>query len=177
MSDPFVCARCAEKGKTCCELTPGTEEVCYPVSDYERERILECAPDSGGFVLQLNSPLFIDNLLKLFPGQRRSVKELFPPGGMHYRLEVDSGGKCMFLGSGGCVIPKEARPLYCRLFPFWTDESGRITLLEVESCLAQQENKTPGKLFKTLGISQSEVRELHSQLRIAWGFAAHVDYG
>jgi Fe-S-cluster containining protein len=177
MSDPFVCARCAEKGKTCCELTPGTEEVCFPVSDYERERILECAPDSGGFVLQLNSPLFIENLLKLFPGQRRTVKELFPPGGMHYRLEVDSGGKCMFLGSGGCVIPKEARPLYCRLFPFWTDESGRITLLEVESCLAQQENKTPGKLFKTLGISQSEVRELHSQLRIAWGFAAHVDNG
>ncbi|WP_319760269.1 zinc/iron-chelating domain-containing protein [Maridesulfovibrio sp.] len=177
MSDPFVCARCAEKGKTCCELTPGTEEVCFPVSDYERERILECAPDSGGFVLQLNSPLFIENLLKLFPGQRRTVKELFPPGGMHYRLEVDSGGKCLFLGSGGCVIPKEARPLYCRLFPFWTDESGRITLLEVESCLAQQENKTPGKLFKTLGISQSEVRELHSQLRIAWGFAAHVDNG
>ncbi|NDV27603.1 YkgJ family cysteine cluster protein [Desulfovibrio sp. JC010] len=175
MSDPFVCARCAAKGPTCCELTPGTEEVIFPISEYERERIMECVPDSGGFGLQLNTPAFIENMLKLFPGQRRRVKELFPPGGMHYRLEVDSAGKCLFLGSGGCVIPKEARPLYCRLFPFWTDESGRITLLDVETCLAQQENKTPGKLFKTLGVTQSEVRDLHSKLRIAWGFAAHVD--
>ncbi|WP_320008000.1 YkgJ family cysteine cluster protein [Maridesulfovibrio sp.] len=175
MSDPFVCARCAAKGPTCCELTPGCEEVCFPVSDYERERILECVPDSGGFVLQVNTPVFIENMFTLFPGQRRKVKELFPPGGTHYRLEVDFGGKCLFLGSKGCIIPKKARPLYCRLFPFWMDANGRITLLEVITCLAQQENKTPGKLFKALGITQSEVRELHSQLRVAWGFYPHAD--
>lgn len=175
MSDPFVCARCGAKGPTCCELTPGTEEVCFPVSEYERERILECVPDSGSFALQVNTPIFIENMLRLFPGQRRTVKELFPPGGAHYRLEVDSGGTCLFLGSEGCILPKEVRPLYCRIFPFWTDESGRITLLEVENCLAQRENKTPGKLFKALGVTQAEVRELHSSLRIAWGFAPHAD--
>ncbi|WP_415712819.1 YkgJ family cysteine cluster protein [Maridesulfovibrio sp.] len=175
MHDPFVCARCAAKGPTCCELTPGTEEVCFPVSEYERERILECAPDSGGFALQLNTPVFIENMLRLFPGQRRMVKKLFPPGCTHYRLEVSSGGKCLFLGSEGCILPKKARPLYCRLFPFWTDANGRITLLEVEGCLAQLENRTPGKLFKALGVTQSEVRELHGQLRIAWGIVSHAD--
>ncbi len=175
MKDPFVCARCAAKGPTCCELTPGTEEVCFPVSDYERERIRECVPDLGGFVMQPNTVVFIENLLRLFPDQRRAVREIFPPGATHYRLEVDRFGKCVFLGSEGCLIPQEARPLYCRLFPFWTDENGRITLLEIERCLAQQENKSPGRLFTALDTSQSKVRELHSRLRIAWGFVPHSE--
>lgn len=175
MKDPFVCARCAGRGPTCCELTPGTEEVCFPVSDYERERILECAPDLGGFVLQPNTAVFIENLLRLFPGQRRAVRELFPPGGTHYRLEVDSVGKCVFLGPEGCLIPQEFRPLYCRLFPFWTDEKGRITLLEIKKCLAQQENRSAGKLLAALGTGQSEVRRLHSRLRTAWGFLPHSE--
>ncbi|CCO24736.1 YkgJ family cysteine cluster protein [Maridesulfovibrio hydrothermalis] len=175
MTDPFVCARCAAKGPTCCELTPGTEEVCFPVSDYERERIRECVPDLGGFAMQPNTAVFIENLLRLFPDQRRTVREMFPPGCTHYRLEVDESGKCVFLGAQGCLIPQEARPFYCRLFPFWTDESGRITLLEVERCLAQQENKSTGKLFNALGISQIKVRELHGKLRTSWGFAPHSE--
>ncbi|WP_320170067.1 zinc/iron-chelating domain-containing protein [Maridesulfovibrio sp.] len=173
MKDPFVCARCAAKGPTCCEITPGLEEVCFPVSDFERERIRECVPYSGGFVLQPNTAVFIENLLRLFPDQRRTVREVFPPGGMHYRLAVDSSGKCVFLGAEGCRIPVEARPFYCRLFPFWIDERGRISLLEIERCLARHENKTPSRLFGALGTSQSKVRQLHAGLRTAWGFVPH----
>ena len=175
MRDPFVCARCGARGPTCCELTPGTEEVCFPVSDYERERIQECVPDLGGFALQPNTALFIENLLRLFPDQRRTIRDVFPPGGMHYRLEVDKKGRCVFLGEQGCMIPQEARPLYCRLFPFWTAENGQITILEIDRCLAQQENKSPGKLFSAFATSQSKVRSLHSELRIAWGFAPHSE--
>ncbi|WP_432736671.1 YkgJ family cysteine cluster protein [Maridesulfovibrio sp. FT414] len=175
MKDPFVCARCAAKGPTCCEITPGLEEVCFPISDYERERIRECVPYSGGFALQPNTAVFIENLLRLFPDQRRTVRKVFPPGGTHYRLEVDSAGKCVFLGADGCRIPQQARPFYCRLFPFWTDEKGRITLLEIERCLAQQENRGPVKLFAALGTSQVAVRQLHAELRTAWGFSAHSE--
>ncbi|WP_291329905.1 zinc/iron-chelating domain-containing protein [Desulfovibrio sp. UCD-KL4C] len=175
MNDPFVCARCAAKGPTCCELTPGCEEVCFPVSEYERERIIECAPDLGGFVLQPNTAIFIDNLFRLFPDQRRAVKELFPPGGTHYRLAVDERGKCLFLGQHGCLIPQDVRPCYCRLFPFWTTEDGKINILEVATCLAQLENKSPGKLLKALNVSQTTVRKLHAALRRAWGFDPHPD--
>ena len=152
MSDPFVCARCAAKGPTCCELTPGVEEVCFPVSEYERERIIECVPDSGGFALQVNTPVFIENLFRLFPGQRKKVKELFPPGGMHYRLEVDSNGKCLFLGSEGCIIPKEVRPLYCRLFPFWTDENGRIHFLKLKNALPSTKIRLRAGFLKLLDL-------------------------
>ncbi len=170
MNDPFVCARCAAKGPTCCELTPGCEDLCFPISKYERERILECAPDLGGFVLQPNTAIFIENLLRLFPDQRRTVRELFPLGGTHYRLALDEFGKCLFLGPEGCRIPQEARPYYCRLFPFWTSENGQISILEVAGCLAQQENKTAGKLLKSLDVSLVKARKIHEKLRIAWGF-------
>ncbi len=172
MSDPFVCARCARQGPTCCELSPGTEEVCFPLSDYERERIEKCAPGSGGFALQVNTAVFIDNLHKLFPDERRKVNSLFPPGGQHYRLAVDEKGKCVFLGPEGCRLSKKNRPFYCRLFPFWVIGNMKISVLESSGCLAQQENRTPGGIIRSVCLDQEEILELHKQLRKAWGFDA-----
>jgi len=41
------CSRCAEQGPTCCVLTPGNEDLCFPVSTIERLRIEEHIGPTG----------------------------------------------------------------------------------------------------------------------------------
>lgn len=169
MADPFVCARCARQGPTCCELSSGTEDVCFPISDFERERIEKCAPGYGGFALQVNSAVFIENLYKLFPDERRKVNTLFPSGETHQRLAVTAQGKCVFLGLNGCILEKHARPFYCRLFPFWVIGKS-VSVLESSGCLAQNENRTPGGIIRALNLDLEQIFEIYGQLRESWGF-------
>ena len=78
MADPHVCARCAASGPTCCTLTPGQEEFCFPLSEIERHRILEAGAGKGFFAQEANTSAFLDNLRKLFPGEART--SAWPPG-------------------------------------------------------------------------------------------------
>ncbi|WP_027178827.1 YkgJ family cysteine cluster protein [Maridesulfovibrio bastinii] len=173
MSDPFVCARCARLGTTCCEITTGSEELCFPLSDYERERILKYAPDNGGFALEANSAVFIENLYKLFPDERRDVNSIFPAGEFHYRLAVNDNGACVFLGSEGCTLARDIRPFYCRIFPFWVIGKS-ISVLESSDCLAQTENKTPGGMIRSVCLDLEEILNIYGQLRTAWGFKSYT---
>jgi Fe-S-cluster containining protein len=166
--DPHVCRRCALAGPTCCQLSAGQEEFCFPLSVLEKDRIRDHLPDLGGFASAPNSASFVDGLSRLFPDERREVKALFPAGKEHLRLAVDAHGACRFLSPGGCLVPREARPYYCRLFPFWITGE-RITLFETPFCLAQQEHPKVGDLLAVLGLTTTQVASLHGSLRLAWG--------
>ncbi len=166
--DPHVCHRCALAGPTCCQLTAGQEDFCFPLSVLEKDRIRDHLPDLGGFASAPNSAAFLDGLVRLFPAERREVRALFPAGKEHLRLAVDREGACRFLGPGGCLIPREARPYYCRLFPFWMNGE-RITLFETPFCLAQQETPKVGGLLAVLDMSPAVLRTLYGSLRLAWG--------
>ncbi|MBU4378319.1 MAG: zinc/iron-chelating domain-containing protein, partial [Proteobacteria bacterium] len=64
-SDSDTCRRCALLGPTCCRMTAGQEEFCFPVSQMEKDRVRDHAPFTGGFVLTPNSVAFIDNVCRL----------------------------------------------------------------------------------------------------------------
>lgn len=163
-----TCRRCALQGPTCCRMTAGQEEFCFPVSQMEKDRIRDHVPFTGGFVLAPNSAAFIDNIRRLFPGEDELIHELFPPGGEHYRLTVDTMGACRFLGPEGCEIPYEARPYYCRLYPFWV--IGReVTFFDSPTCLARREERTLTRMIKCFDTSKSSVTDLYGRLRLAWG--------
>lgn len=166
--DPHVCQRCAQRGPTCCQLSAGQEEFCFPLSVVEKDRIRDHLPDLGGFAQAPNSAAFVDGLIRLFPEERREVRALFPAGREHLRLAVDGSGACRFLGPQGCLVPREARPYYCRLFPFWMN-AGALTVFEAPQCLAQKEHPRPGELLRVLGVSTATVRTLYGNLRLAWG--------
>ncbi|WP_018123540.1 zinc/iron-chelating domain-containing protein [Desulfovibrio oxyclinae] len=168
VKDPHVCVRCAEHGPTCCRITPGQEEVCFPLSTAEWERIRDFQPDKGGFVKQANSQAFIDNVKRLFPGEDEAVAELFPERGEHVRLALRSDGSCRFLGSKGCVLPRESRPYYCRLYPFWI-AGGEILVFESPTCLARRECRSLNCMMRTLKTNAATVRDLYGRLRLAWG--------
>lgn len=168
-SDEPVCARCAAAGPTCCSLTPGQEEVCFPVSEMERARIVEADGLAvGGFVHQANTEAFLAQMGRLFPRDRKILPRIFPPGGEHLRLAVDRKGDCVFLRADGCRLPRDARPYYCRLFPFWIS-GGAVTAFAAPGCLVHREGRTVSRMLALLEYSEAGVRELHGRLRLAWG--------
>lgn len=169
-----VCARCAACGPTCCRLTPGQEDLCFPVSEIERQRIVEFGPKKSGLTGAPNSKSFLDNLMRLFPRDRAHLDRLFPPHGEHLRLATRPDGSCSFLGSAGCALPREARPYYCRLFPFWVS-AGAVTAFEAKGCLAFAEGRTVNGMLSSLSMSRVMVLELHGRMRMAWGMAPGDD--
>ncbi|MBG0789214.1 MAG: zinc/iron-chelating domain-containing protein [Desulfovibrionaceae bacterium] len=166
--DSDVCRRCSLQGPTCCRIAAGQEEFCFPVSPAEKERIQELVPYTGGFVLSPNSKAFIGHVGRLFPGEEAFVRELFPEGKEHFRLAVDSMGACRFLGPLGCEIPREVRPYYCRLFPFWV-VGGDVTFFDSPTCLARREGRTLIRILDSLGTGRASVRDLYGRLRLVWG--------
>lgn len=167
--DPDVCRRCADAAASCCVQAPGNEERCFPVSDMERRRIEEhIALARGAVTLEPNSAAFRTHMHRLFPGERRAVDTLFPDGGWHARLSRDGRGRCVFLRTDGCLLPRQARPYYCRLFPFWVAGS-RLTVLAAADCLARREGGDPAGMLALFRCAEKSALDLHGRLRLAWG--------
>ena len=162
--------RCARLGPTCCVVPPGNEEQWFPVSAMERHRIEETLGlDRGAFTLSANSGAFRARLYGLFPRERRHVDVLFPDGQAHARLSCDPLGRCVFLRNSGCLLPRQVRPYYCRLFPFWVVET-RVTAPAFAGCLAQREGEDLADLLTLLDCTATTALDLHGRLRLAWGF-------
>lgn len=100
----------------------------------------------------------------------RHIKSIHPvfgqtmPGGRRIRLRVDESGTCCFLGSQGCTLPTEARPLYCRLYPFWFTPDGRLMVLGSPTCLAQENAQNWKEVLARLAQNIDELRELFARL-------------
>lgn len=172
--DPHVCARCADLGPTCCHVAPGNEEFCFPLSRSEWERIVEHCRDEGGFAEERNSRPFVDTMRRLFPLHDLEVEELFPPHGTHMRLASDEEGYCAFLTTEGCRLPRDVRPWFCLLFPFWV--RGRmLTMFTASDCLVCRETKTLEESLVLIGTTAKEVRYIFGRLKLAWGFEPESD--
>ena len=168
-SGGVLCGQCAAAGPTCCTLSPGHEELCFPVSDMERTRIVEqVGLGFGAFTPQVSSRAFAANLARLFPRDRDSLVRIFPEGGQHLRLSVDKTGNCLFLRADGCCLPRPVRPYYCRLFPFWMVGTA-VTAFAAPDCLVHRQGRTVARMLALLDCAEAEVRELHGRLRLAWG--------
>lgn len=166
--DADACARCARSSGTCCTLTPGQEEFCFPLSALERADMEAAGAGPETFCAQENTQAFVDNLCRLFPGEEAALDALFPAGGVHDRLALSPSGACLLLGPEGCRLPREARPYYCRLFPFWI-KAGRQLYFEFKECQALRESTRGAGLLKRLGMTETGVFDLYHRLRRAWG--------
>lgn len=177
-ADPGVCAACAAAGPTCCQIEPGSSnaaDICFPLSVPEWERIHDFAKGAlGWFCYEPNTVAFRRNMDRLFPGERERVRELFPSGKEHMRLATRPDGRCVFLDAMGCRLPREARPLYCQLFPFWV-AFDRLATVGSRACLALRNGKHPAGMLDVFGLGEAWVRTLHGRLRLAWGFLPQSD--
>ena len=174
--DADVCARCAQTSDTCCALTPGQEEFCFPISTLERAAMEAAGATADNFHSQQNTPAFVDNLARLFPAEETALHGLFPLGGQHHRLALAPRGNvlaCSLLGPAGCSLPRAARPLYCRLFPFWVRD-GKVEYFDFLQCQAVRERSGSGQMYLSLGMSEKQARTLYAELRHAWGLPARA---
>jgi Fe-S-cluster containining protein len=104
---PTLCARCAAQGKTCCQgreiyVSPGDLQRIHAFTGetqfFEWARITDPA-----YLDQDDDPVWRVHVISR-DGSRRILKRT-------------PRGDCVFLGSSGCRLPMEVRPLLCRLHP------------------------------------------------------------
>ena len=101
------CTLCAEQGKTCCVGT----DIYVTLGDVRRiagfmsnRDFFEFRTSSvPSYKDQSDDPLW-DGLVFLPDGSRRVLKR-------------NGEGACIFLGTAGCLLPLNIRPLICRLHP------------------------------------------------------------
>ncbi len=172
--DPHVCARCAQVSPTCCHVVPGSEEFCFPLSSSEWQRIVDFCHEEGGFAEERNTQPFLDTMCRLFSRQDRQVRDRFPLHGTHMRLASDSEGYCVFLTRKGCRLPREVRPWFCLIFPFWV-RGQMLTMFTASDCLVCRETKTVRESLALIGTTDKTVRTLFGQLQLAWGLDPDED--
>ena len=169
-ADPHICALCALRGRTCCSLLPGNEELCFPLSKIEQKMILDWGGTVEFFDDMPNSPAFRDSLDYLFPEDRPRLRELFPKGGRHLRLGTTPAGDCLLLGPNGCRLPRASRPWYCRIFPFWV-RWGEVVVIPSPTCLGVRKASNKAATLELYSLTDAEVLEIFASLRRAWELA------
>lgn len=168
-TSPRTCQRCAERGKSCCELSSGDEEYCFPLSELEMAAIVRAGHDQASCFVQVpNTSNFIDQLALLVPDH--DVRARFPLGGMHWRLRTTPQGRCIFLDERGCLLAPEFRPKYCRIFPLWV-HNGRTTWFTADDCLAVTECTGKADLFSAMGTNENEILALFMDMCSALGLS------
>lgn len=160
-TDPKICALCAAQGPSCCALSPGDEQFCFPLGSADRAAIMAAGYTDTGMVEVTNTRDFVDQLANLLPDH--NVPTVFAPGGRHWRLAVSPRGQCVFLGAAGCLLDQSSRPGYCRLFPFWIYE-GRLTWFVSEDCLAARTHTSAASMLRCLDMDAARVRALFTEL-------------
>jgi Fe-S-cluster containining protein len=167
--DPTVCERCAEKYDTCCHADPQDIELCFPLSDTEWAKVKAAAPEVLGANDVANTPEFIKTLKRLFPHDGLKIDTQFPANETHRVLQSNEKGYCVYLTEQGCRLPREARPWFCLLFPFWV-RGNELTMFTAQGCLVCRETDTVEESLELLGMDKPQVRELFALLRSSWGF-------
>ena len=147
-----LCARCARHYDTCCRRTDiyvtqrDVERIEQHVgySGFEEFR----APLDPAYTSDQDDPLWQSRVFRT-DGTRRVLK---------HRNEHD----CIFLGSAGCTLPTEVRPLICRLYPYDYNEDG---LKPVPASGCPQHLLAPGQtVFDGVGVSHDDARRWHTML-------------
>lgn len=108
MSDEFLCARCAKHQSTCCQAT----DIYVTLGDVRRISAASSARDFTEF----RPPA--DPAYDQTEEDPYWQKHVFRSDGKRRVVRHQPNGDCWFLGSQGCTLEKEVRPLICRLYPF-----------------------------------------------------------
>jgi Fe-S-cluster containining protein len=148
----FLCARCAKRQETCCQRTDivVTDGDISRVAAYtgQRDFIEFRTAGKPEYIDQDDDPLWRDATF-LPDGTRRVVKHR-------------ENGDCTFLGSAGCSLPYETRPLICRLYPFEYSEAGVAE--ELASGCPRHLLPDDVDLAEALAMKREDAERWHNQL-------------
>ncbi len=108
-ADPFLCAICARRGRTCCQ---GSDRDIY-ITPGDLDRIRSAIEQADFFEFRKpTDPSY-------FPDEKDPLWKscVFRPDGSRRVLKKTPSGDCIFLTETGCRLNMISRPLVCRLHP------------------------------------------------------------
>ncbi len=152
--EEFLCIRCARHTQTCCQrseiyATPGdVQRIGHHTghADFFEFR----APNNPEYLDQDDDPMWREQVFR--PDNTRRV------------LKREPNGDCTFLGTHGCSLPLEVRPLVCRLYPYDYTAAGLTAELS-EGC--PLELLRPGLgLIDALEMKPADAQRWHRQLYV-----------
>lgn len=151
-AEEFLCVRCSRHMRTCCQ----TSQIYVTLGDVRR---IEAQTGSSDFyeIAQPDDPIY--------------HQQHDDPTWQHYVIREDGSrrvlkrkpdGECQFLGTAGCVLPMNVRPLICRIYPYDYNADGIYDNL-ANGC--PLELLAPGKtLLQELDMNLEEAKAWHAQL-------------
>lgn len=159
--DPPICATCHQQGDGCCHLSAEGVRIMFGLTNGEVAVMAKACglPPEAFTVSDEVDEAFLRHITGIHPVFGQTM-----PGGSRIRLKVDDSGACIFLGPQGCTLPTEARPLYCRLYPFWFTPDDRLMVLGSSTCLAQENARNWKEVLARLAQNIDELRELFARL-------------
>lgn len=83
-------------------------------------------------------------------------------------------GACVFLTPQGCLLPRDCRPYFCRIFPFWFLPNGMMTMFNPAQCLLVEECPTFIEALDAMDCQEQELRALFAQLRASLGLCPRL---
>ncbi len=113
-------------------------------------------------VIKSNTADFIEKVLYLFPGCPEGVHRAFPSGGRHYEL-LTIADRCALLRNDGRLLPAGARPLFCRIYPFWFFGS-QLHVFPDDLRLALREAGTAEELLPAMEVDPDRLDLIFTQL-------------
>ncbi|MCD4650991.1 MAG: YkgJ family cysteine cluster protein [Candidatus Cloacimonetes bacterium] len=160
-----ICAECHKKNRGCCQLIAGNTDSMHGLSQYEIDRISS--------TMKLNESDFIchDTVKPEVMNGFRKLDSLFDkliPQRERARLKIIDNA-CVFLKPDGCSLPMEARPYYCRLYPFWFNRDSHLIVIRSRFCLAQEQSLSVVSLLEAIGTTEAELLTLYRELQHAAG--------
>ncbi len=150
MSNPVICAECANLQKTCCSGS----QVFLTVGDVRRIET-DC---SDFYIWEKADAIDPVTLAQLDPLWLLTFSQ--PEGRRVLARRAD--GACVFLDHAGCRLPVENRPLVCRLYPF---EYNHETIKSINPHRCPEAMRQNGPLLLAmLGMHRDQAELLRAQL-------------
>ena len=150
--DEFLCARCARHTKTCCQDT----DIYVTLGDVQR--IADHTGRSGLTEFRApHDPVYLEQ-----DDDPTWKAHVFLEDGTRRVLRQQPNRDCMFLGTQGCSLPLEVRPLICRLYPFDYTDAG-VKLEPAKGCPVEL-LRPQQQLLETLDMKREDAHRWHHQL-------------
>lgn len=157
--DSDVCARCADRGPTCCHSPEGV--ALAPLTDRDVARIARHvgrAPET--FVVTRTVD---EEERQAWVEDDFAVDAWVSADGTLRNLAIVDG-RCVFLGDSGCTLPRAVRPAECLRFPFVRRRGRRLEADPGGPCLACEEAGDVEELLQLMGLDRRILAAIEREL-------------
>jgi Fe-S-cluster containining protein len=159
-----ICETCHKSGKGCCIFRGSvtSEQIGIFQNDITMIENHLGIMGSEFIIKETVNKNFIETL-------SQTVHPIFTKiyhNNISFRLKTINS-RCIFLGENGCSLPLEARPLYCRIYPFFPSKDFlNIIVLSSYDCKAQNQSTLSWEIVnKHFGYKKEYLMELFELFR------------